>query len=394
MKLNPRLSAQAIDLVKSFEGLRRHAARLPEGGWTIGYGHTASARRGATVTSGEAEALLTYDLHRVASEIDALIFTPLNQNQFDALISFAFNIGALNFRRSVVLKRINEGKLLQAASALELWRKTMFEGEDLVLDALVRRRAAEKALFLRPPEGFRPAPTPLLPPLYDPSFAEAARAAAPRNEPAVVRAPLEGDVATLERDTPPASVAEAESESAAAVERVAFTLRQILPEDFAPHVEPEQGVLDEILNPEPPPPPMAAIWDGETVPTLDPEVAAPQPSEPAKPEAVRPEPSEPEVAKPAPLKAAPAETIRDAPAPEPFPTLKSPPTSSLVLPPARWRKLKLALGVGGLVLFGGAILAMFQDRATLVNLLIGLVGIAMMTPAAVILMGAEDGGDE
>jgi lysozyme len=377
MKLNPRLSAQAIDLVKSFEGLRRHAARLPEGGWTIGYGHTASARRGATVTSGEAEALLIYDLHRVANEIDALIFTPINANQFDALVSFAFNVGVANFRRSVVLKRINEGRLLQAASALELWRKAMFEGEDLVLDALVRRRAAEKALFLTPPEGFRPAPTPLLPPLYDPSFAEAARSAAPRNEPAVVRAPLDGEIAVLERDGPAPAAQDAPSASTAAVERVAYTLRQILADDFAPlslaiQAEPEQGVLEEILNPEPPPPPMAAIWDGEAPVPAAPEVQAPPESVTANP--------------------APAPKPED---PAPFPNLPPPPpTSSLVLPPARWRKLKLVLGAAGLALFGGAILAMFQDRATLVNLLIGLVGIALMTPAAVILMGAEeDNGD-
>ena len=255
---------QAVELVKQFEGLRRRAARLPEGGWTIGYGHTVSARRGASVTSGEAEALLLYDLNRVATAVDELVFTPLNQNHFDALVSFAFNIGADNFRRSTVLKRINEGRLLQAASALELWRKAMFEGEDLVLDALVRRRAAEKALFLTPPEGFRPAPTPLLPPLFDPSLTEAVRSASSRSEATVVDASMDGDFVTLEREGAPVaepSAADPSPATRAAMETVSFKLQQIMAQDYVPEAEPVQGVLEEILTPEPPPPPMAELWD-------------------------------------------------------------------------------------------------------------------------------------
>ena len=132
MKLHPRVTRSAVELVKRFEGLRRRAARLPDGGWTIGYGHIRSAREGAVVTPEDAEALLYYDLSDVADKVEAWTFAPLNQNQFEALTAFAFNIGTENFRRSTVLKRVNEGQHLMAAAALELWRKADFGGEDLV----------------------------------------------------------------------------------------------------------------------------------------------------------------------------------------------------------------------------------------------------------------------
>ncbi len=68
-------------------------------------------------------------------------------------MAFAFNVGVDNFRHSSVLRRVNEGALIQAACALEMWRRAEFEGERIVVDALVRRRAAEKTLFLTPSTG-------------------------------------------------------------------------------------------------------------------------------------------------------------------------------------------------------------------------------------------------
>jgi lysozyme len=195
MKLHPRVTRTGVELVKRFEGLRRRAARLPGGGWTIGYGHTLTAREGAEVSPEDAEALLYYDLSEVAGKLEAWTFTPLNQNQFEALSAFAFNIGLENFRNSTVLKRVNEGQHLQAGAAMELWRKADFNGEDLVVDALVRRRAAEKAHFLTPPEGFRPAPSPVLRPTFDHSVIEAAAQAQAARHATVVDVPLEGDAA-------------------------------------------------------------------------------------------------------------------------------------------------------------------------------------------------------
>ena len=163
-----RVSRAALDLLKRFEGLRQTAAQLPDGRWTIGYGHTLTAREGAQVSESDAEALLLYDLISVAHVVNENAFAPLNQNQFDALCSFVFNIGIDNFRRSHMLKRLNAGDTVQAACAMELWRKADFEGERIVIDALVRRRAAEKALFLTPrDDAWTPASSPLLRPVLD-----------------------------------------------------------------------------------------------------------------------------------------------------------------------------------------------------------------------------------
>lgn len=163
-----RVSRAAIELIKRFEGCRRHAVQLPDGRWMIGHGHTLTAREGAEVSDSDAEALLVYDLIAVQHAVNENLYAPVTQNQFDALCSFAFNIGIDNFRRSQVLKRINAGALVQAACAMELWRKADFEGERIVVDALVRRRAAEKALFLTPPgDDFAAAPSPIIRPVID-----------------------------------------------------------------------------------------------------------------------------------------------------------------------------------------------------------------------------------
>ena len=151
----------------AFEGFRAKAAQLDDGRWTIGFGHTATAREGAEITEADAEALLLYDLIQAAHAVNEHVYAPLGQNQFDALVSFAFNIGARAFKSSPTVRRLNEGRMLEAALAMELWRKADLEGERIVIDALVRRRAAEKALFLKPVDGWIPAPTPVLPPKMD-----------------------------------------------------------------------------------------------------------------------------------------------------------------------------------------------------------------------------------
>ena len=151
----------------AFEGFRARAAQLDDGRWTVGYGHTATAREGAEITEADAEALLLYDLIQASHAVNEHVYAPLSQNQFDALVSFAFNIGVRSFKSSPTVRRLNEGRVLEAALAMELWRKADLEGERIVIDALVRRRAAEKALFLKPEGGWVPAPTPVLPPKMD-----------------------------------------------------------------------------------------------------------------------------------------------------------------------------------------------------------------------------------
>ena len=150
MRARQKVSRAGVELIKSFEGLRTLAARLPDGRWTLGYGHTFSARDGARVTQEDADALLRFDLLPVVDAINNLVLVPLNQNQFDSLVSFSFNIGVENFAASSVLKRINEGRMSEAALAMDSWRSAEFNGQTYVLAPLIRRRAAEKDLFLTP----------------------------------------------------------------------------------------------------------------------------------------------------------------------------------------------------------------------------------------------------
>ncbi len=195
-----RVSRTAIELIKRFEGYRRSAAQLPDGRWTIGHGHTLTAREGAEVSQDDAEALLHYDLIGVAHALNEAVFTPLTQNQFDALASFVFNLGLDNFHQSGVLKRLNEGSLIQAACAMELWRKANVGGERIVIDALVRRRSAEKTLFLTPQgEAWVPAPSPILRPLLD----NDAHDVVPLQTPVEVSAVLEGNQLVIVREDEP-----------------------------------------------------------------------------------------------------------------------------------------------------------------------------------------------
>jgi lysozyme len=231
MKPRYQVSRAAVDLIKRFEGYRMKAAQLPDGRWTLGYGHTLTARAGASVSEQDAEALLLYDLITVAHAVNENTYTPLNQNQFDALVCFAFNIGTENFIRSAVLRRLNEGGLLQAASAMELWRKADFEGERIVIDALVRRRAAERALFLTPPDGdWVAAPSSVLRPKID----HDAGNLVPAQTPTAITTPLDGDKAMALRDgAAPALTGSGPSASEQAAAAVGARLEAILPDETA-----------------------------------------------------------------------------------------------------------------------------------------------------------------
>ena len=248
MKPRHQISRAAIDLIKRFEGYRAKAARLADGRWTIGYGHTLTAREGAEVSERDAEALLLYDLIAVAHLVNEITYAPLTQNQFDALCCFAFNIGLDNFRRSSVLRRINEGQLLQAACAMELWRKADFEGERIVIDALVRRRAAEKTLFLTPMDGWVPAPSPILRPNVDADIA----GVVPRETPLAVRAALDGLNAVAERDptaatlrpAPPEEEASSPSPAQAAAAAVSYRLAAIFKDETPAEPSADQAQAD------------------------------------------------------------------------------------------------------------------------------------------------------
>ena len=140
------ISEAGIQLIKKFEGCSLKAYKCPAGIWTIGYGHTSGVKEGQTITKKEAEAYLKQDLITFETFVSNLVTVAINQNQFDALVSFCYNLGPGNLRSSTLLKRINAGDFNGAAEQFDRW---VYAGGKK-LSGLVKRRAAEKALFLQP----------------------------------------------------------------------------------------------------------------------------------------------------------------------------------------------------------------------------------------------------
>lgn len=132
------------DIVKEFEGLRLETYKCPAGVWTIGYGHTRGVIPGDVITEAEAEALLAEDLEDSEDAVRAFVNVELNQNQFDALVSFVYNLGSGNFNSSTLLRKLNNGDYLGAANEFNRWNKA----GGVVLSGLVRRRNAEANLFI------------------------------------------------------------------------------------------------------------------------------------------------------------------------------------------------------------------------------------------------------
>ncbi|WP_411816029.1 lysozyme [Hyphococcus sp. DH-69] len=154
-----RTGETGLNLIKGYEGLRMSAHYAPTEQWTVGYGHTGSARHGMSVTEGDAERLLKDDVQPIEQLISDTVRAPLNQNEHDALVSLIFNIGEDNWKRSTALRKLNAGDKLGAANAFEYWTKAYVNNELVTLDGLVRRRAAEKSLFLMPTDAALVVPT-------------------------------------------------------------------------------------------------------------------------------------------------------------------------------------------------------------------------------------------
>lgn len=145
MKMNRKISEAGIKLIKSFEGCRLMAYKpVPtEQYWTIGWGHYGpDVKQGMTITQVQADAMLEADLVRYEAPVNALTIQ-LNQNQFDALVSFCYNCGAGNLRKLCLGRTIE-----QIAASMPQYNK----GGGNVLAGLVRRRGEELALFNKPEE--------------------------------------------------------------------------------------------------------------------------------------------------------------------------------------------------------------------------------------------------
>ncbi len=142
---------------------------------TIGVGHTSAAgppkvTKGLTITAAESDEILARDLAGVEASVSSLVKVPLNQNEFDALVSLVFNIGAGGFKGSSVLRNLNAGSRAGAADAMLAWNKGTVKGKKVALPGLTNRRQEERMQFLRlaapavSPAPAKPTPVPQAPP--------------------------------------------------------------------------------------------------------------------------------------------------------------------------------------------------------------------------------------
>ena len=143
-----KTSPAGISLIQEFEGRRLEAYKCPAGIWTIGYGHTSAAgapevKPGMVITKQEANDILIRDLVKYENAVDRLVKVPLTQNQFYALVSFAFNVGEGALAKSTLLKKLNAGNYDAVPAELMKWTK----GGGKELPGLVRRRRAEAAMW-------------------------------------------------------------------------------------------------------------------------------------------------------------------------------------------------------------------------------------------------------
>ena len=141
---NLTYSANGLALTEKSEGFVPTAYQDPVGVWTIGYGHTGpDVTPGLTITLAQAQQLLQQDTVSAASCVNNCVTVVLNQNQFDALVDFTFNLGPKALYSSTLLKDVNLGDFDSAAQQFGRW---VYAGGK-VLPGLVTRRAAEAALF-------------------------------------------------------------------------------------------------------------------------------------------------------------------------------------------------------------------------------------------------------
>jgi lysozyme len=142
------MTDEGLDLIRQFEGFRGTAYRDPVGVWTIGYGHTSMAGApevvaGLAISEAEASEILARDVEQFARGLRELLRIELSDGQFSALVSFAFNVGLGALKKSSVLVAVNARDFAAVPRRLQLWTKAGGH----VLPGLVRRRAAEAALF-------------------------------------------------------------------------------------------------------------------------------------------------------------------------------------------------------------------------------------------------------
>ena len=144
-------SQAGIDLIKQHESFRQQAYLCPAGYWTIGYGATyyengERVRKGDVISQAQAQKLLQFHLRTFEKEVDNATRDDLTQHQFDALVSFCFNVGPANFKNSTLLRKVNANPTDPSIAAeFAKWTK----GGGRVLPGLVKRRSDESKLYFQ-----------------------------------------------------------------------------------------------------------------------------------------------------------------------------------------------------------------------------------------------------
>lgn len=143
------INQKGKDLIKQFEGLRLIAYKDEAGIWTVGYGHTGdTVHEGLEFTQDQADAFLDYDLIAAEKAVFSYVTSPLTDNQFAALVSFTFNLGAGSLKSSTLLKKLNNSDYSGAANEFLKWDKIHKNGELVEDPGILNRRKVERALFL------------------------------------------------------------------------------------------------------------------------------------------------------------------------------------------------------------------------------------------------------
>ena len=138
----------AIDLIKQFEGFRSESYQDTVGVWTIGYGTTRingqPVTAGMTITQQQALELVQQEVNKLTRQINIIVAVPINDNQLNALVDFAYNLGFNALKTSTLIRKLNAGDYNGAADQFDRW---VYAGGK-ILPGLVRRREAEKQLFV------------------------------------------------------------------------------------------------------------------------------------------------------------------------------------------------------------------------------------------------------
>ena len=138
-----KISLEGLSLIKKFEGCKLQAYCCSGGVLTIGYGHTGGVKETDVITQEEADKLLKGDVLRFEKYVEDNVKVELDQNQFDALVAWTFNLGVGNLKSSTMLKKLNNGEFESVPFEMRRWNKAGGK----TLDGLIRRRQAESLLF-------------------------------------------------------------------------------------------------------------------------------------------------------------------------------------------------------------------------------------------------------